>query len=334
MKKIFALLLAVALVLNIYSLAFADDESLVLDEVGITFRFPEAFANPAGTIVPNAGPLGGGIYYAEFLYFAMPEDECMSLLNKNNRTDEETEKLNQALMYPFVLVGFDGYRGIEDMRALFQEEPDEENISLVFQEDDFSCFLYVDKPGNDLYAATLQEPYKEDFAALLASVGELIENSDFYIPVSLYGKIVGKRISFTTTDTEGNPVSSEELFAGKYVTMINIWASWCGPCKRELPELEEISRRLAEKNCGVVGLLYDGDEATALNTAKQIMAENGVTYPVILPPEAVDDLFPIEAFPTTYFVDSDGTVLCEPLVGAYVTMYETMMDDLLAEAVG
>ena len=76
--------------------------------------------------------------------------------------------------------------------------------------------------------------------------------------------------------------------------MVNIWASWCGPCIRELPELQAISERLKEKNCGVIGLLYDGDGAEALETAKKLMTDNGVSYPVILPPENVDSLFPLE----------------------------------------
>ena len=76
--------------------------------------------------------------------------------------------------------------------------------------------------------------------------------------------------------------------------------------------------------------MYDGNEESALETAKQIMADTGVTYPVILPPENIDDIFPLEAFPTTYFVDREGTILSEPLVGAYVTMYENIVDELLA----
>ena len=148
--------------------------------------------------------------------------------------------------------------------------------------------------------------------------------------VSLYTGIIGKAVSFETTDTEGNIITSEDLFSSNKITMINIWASWCGPCIRELPELQAISERLKEKNCGVIGLLYDGDGEEALETAKKLMTDNGVSYPVILPPENVDSLFPLEAFPTTYFVDSEGKIVSEPIVGAYVDQYETTVDALLA----
>ena len=330
MKKIISLLLALVLVLSAFTLSFADDsETLALDEIGITFHLPEAFRNSAGTIIPDFGALGNGTYYAEIIYFAMPEDECVALLNKSNRTQEETDRLNAAVMYPFVLIGLDGNRGIEEIRSIFAGDLEDENVSTVYQEDDFSYYLYVDREGCDQYAATLEEPFAEDFAAVMASVDELIEKSEFYKPVSIYDGLIGKQISFTTTDTEGNPVTSEELFSGNAVTMVNIWASWCGPCVRELPELEAISNRLAEKKCAVVGLLYDGNEEAALADAKNTMKNAGVTYPVILPPENVDTLFPLEAFPTTYFVDSEGRILTDPIIGAYVDRYESTVEELL-----
>ena len=328
MKKLLPLLLAAVLILNVSISAFADDtEELVLDDVGITFHLPEAFRNSAGTLIPDAGALGNGTYYAEIIYFAIPEDECVALLSKNDRTQEETDKLNAAIMYPFVLIGLDGNRGVEEVRAIFGGDVEDENVSLVFQEDDFSYFLYVDRDGCDQFAATLEEPFSRDFAAILSAVDELTEKAEFYKPVSPYESLIGNKISFTTTDTDGNPVTSEELFAGNKITVVNIWASWCGPCVRELPELEKINARLAEQNCGVVGLLYDGD-AAALADGKQTMRNAGVTYPVILPPEKVDVLFPIEAFPTTYFVDSEGCILTEPVIGAYVDLYESTVNDL------
>ena len=329
MKKLLPLLVIV-LVLNVSISAFADDtEELVLDDVGITFHLPEAFRNTAGTLIPDAGALGNGTYYAEIIYFAMPEDECVALLSKNERTQEETEKLNAAIMYPFVLIGLDDNRGIEEVRAIFSGDVEDENISMVYQENDFSYYLYVDRDGCEQYAATLEEPFSADFAAILSAVDELIEKAEFYKPVSPYDNLIGNKISFTTTDTDSNPVTSEELFGKNKITLVNIWASWCGPCVRELPELEKINARLAEQNCGVVGLLYDGDDADALADGKQTMRNAGVTYPVILPPEKVDVLFPLEAFPTTYFVDSEGCILTEPVIGAYVDQYEITVNELL-----
>ena len=331
MKKILSILLSAVLILTFYTSVFADDSDvLTLDEVGITFHLPETFKNSKGTLIPDAGALDSGTYFVEIIYIAIPEEECVTLLSKSDRTQEETDRLNASIMYPFVLIGLDGNRGKEEISAMFAGDIAEENVRLVFQREDFSYFLYVDSEGCKQYASSLKEPFAGDFKAILSSVDELIENAEFYKPVSPYEALIGKKISFSTVDSEGNPITSEALFEDKAVTMVNIWTSWCGPCIRELPELEAISNRLYEKDCGVVGLLYDGNEESALETAKQIMADTGVTYPVILPPENTDDIFPLEAFPTTYFVDREGTILSEPLVGAYVTMYENIVDELLA----
>ena len=59
------------------------------------------------------------------------------------------------------------------------------------------------------------------------------------------------------------------------------------------------------------------------------MNDSGVTYPVILAPDNFEDLFPIEAWPTTYFVGRDGTILAAPITGAYVDRYEAALSDLL-----
>ena len=62
-------------------------------------------------------------------------------------------------------------------------------------------------------------------------------------------------LHFETADIDGNPVKSENLFSAHAVTMINIWATWCGPCKKELEELGNMHRRLETKNAAIVGII-------------------------------------------------------------------------------
>ena len=90
--------------------------------------------------------------------------------------------------------------------------------------------------------------------------------------------MVGSKVQFQTTDTEGNPVTSEKLFGSHEITMINIWISWCGYCIDEMEELEAINGRLGEKNCAVVGLLSDGNEEKALASGKETL----ISYIVLL----------------------------------------------------
>lgn len=139
------------------------------------------------------------------------------------------------------------------------------------------------------------------------------------------------QISFVATDLEGNEVNSEELFASSEVTMINIWGTFCGPCIEEMPELEKIHQEYADKGAAIVGLVIDapaGDEALT-EEAKRIVKETGVTYPSLLAWEGVDSQLAANAVPTTYFVDSEGNLIGDPIIGADPEGYRNALDQLL-----
>ena len=134
---------------------------------------------------------------------------------------------------------------------------------------------------------------------------------------------------FTTVDTEGNTVTSEEIFSENDITMVNCWATWCPPCVGELPELAKLNEVFKEKNCAIVGVLLDGNEDGALETGLEIMEESGVAYRNILPWDSINETFSLQYIPTTYFVDSRGNIIGDPIVGAQVDMYEEQIDALL-----
>ena len=144
----------------------------------------------------------------------------------------------------------------------------------------------------------------------------------------------GKAISFSTFDVNGASVNSAELFAANKVTMINVWASWCGPCAREIPELQELSAELDELGCGLVGILIDGDTDTGLATGRQIISANGVTYVNLLPNDSINSQFPVQYLPTTFFVDGNGMLIGDPIVGAQVDQYLPAVQRLLDELKG
>ena len=144
--------------------------------------------------------------------------------------------------------------------------------------------------------------------------------------------MTGSGLDFVTTDLDGNMISSKDLFAQHEVTLLNVWASWCGPCQDELPELEAINNRIAADDCAVVGLLYDGDEDEAVEAARQVLQASGVTYLVIRPPENVDEIFNIQCYPTTFYISRDGKFLGEPTEGADVDEYGYRLDQYLSGA--
>ena len=112
--------------------------------------------------------------------------------------------------------------------------------------------------------------------------------------------------------------------------MINLWATWCGPCKRELPELGEMAKEFEEKDCQIIGICLDANNETAIGTAKDILSECGCDYLNIAPPEDINDILPAASIPTSYFVDSEGRIIAEKVVGARVDLYPETIDECLA----
>ena len=138
----------------------------------------------------------------------------------------------------------------------------------------------------------------------------------------------GYIISFTTTDVDGNEITSEDLFAENKYTMVNCWASWCPPCIREIPDLDELNEEFKEQGCGVIGVLTDGNDETGLAEGKLILQDAEVTYTNLIPWEGFDELG-INAFPTSFFVDSKGMVVGEVVLGARFSSYRKVLKDLL-----
>jgi|GEM_PF-360732 len=116
------------------------------------------------------------------------------------------------------------------------------------------------------------------------------------------------------TTVNGVKLKSEDVF-GKYdLTMINIWATWCGPCVRELPELEKLYENYKSKGVNIIGILSDTDYTSA-NT---LISSAGVKYNVFKCDNSVLKNFvsPLQYVPTTIFVDSSGKIVGGYMIGS------------------
>ena len=150
--------------------------------------------------------------------------------------------------------------------------------------------------------------------------------------------------TFTSVDMEGNEVS-DAIFAEKDVTVINIWATFCGPCIEEMPELAAWADEMPG-NVGIVGIVVDtppaddeagdaadtwGGDPNNIELAEKICSETGVKYTNILASGSVMKTFEnIVAVPTTFIVDKSGDLICPPFVGADVDGYKKAVEDYLA----
>lgn len=120
-------------------------------------------------------------------------------------------------------------------------------------------------------------------------------------------------LSFSLTTLTGDEIDDSVVSSSK-LTMVNYWATWCGPCVSEIPDIQQLSEDYADSGLSVIGVLF-GDEDT--DGAKEFLSETGVTYPVVLPEGAFLTLgSDIYAIPTTMFFDSDGSQVGDTVVGS------------------
>lgn len=109
---------------------------------------------------------------------------------------------------------------------------------------------------------------------------------------------------FTLEDATAHRVSLSD-FRGK-VVLLNFWATWCGPCKIEIPWFVEFQREYEAKGFTVVGVSMDEDGWKVINP---FAASEKINYPVLLGDEKVNMLYGgIDALPTTLVIGKDGRV--------------------------
>jgi len=120
-------------------------------------------------------------------------------------------------------------------------------------------------------------------------------------PVDLTGKPAK---SFTLQDADGKSVTLAE-YKGK-VVLLNFWATWCGPCKIEIPWFADFERRYKDRGFAVLGVAMDDD---GWSVVKPYLEKNKINYRIAV---GNDDLAKsyggVESLPTTFIIDRDGTV--------------------------
>ena len=110
-------------------------------------------------------------------------------------------------------------------------------------------------------------------------------------------------------DGNGKTLKLSEL-KGKAV-VLNFWATYCVPCKTEMPELEKLQEQYAGQGLQILGVTKDDDTEKAISEFSRKM---GVNYPVLLGTEKVEDLYGgIDGLPTTFFIDRSGKVVTRKL---------------------
>jgi peroxiredoxin len=93
------------------------------------------------------------------------------------------------------------------------------------------------------------------------------------------------------------------------VVLVNFWATWCPPCRKEMPDLEALYRQFRKQ--GLVILAISDEDA---GKVKPFIAEHGVSYPVLLDPSRkVNTLFQVMGIPKTFIYDRNGKLAAESI---------------------
>ena len=112
------------------------------------------------------------------------------------------------------------------------------------------------------------------------------------------------KYDFTVVDGNGKSVKLSD-YVGKPI-VLNFWASWCGPCKNEMPEFQQVFAEMGEQ---VQFLMVNATVSDTMADAKSFINQYGYTFPVVFDTrgEALYT-YGVDAFPTTFFLDKTGTV--------------------------
>ncbi len=140
-------------------------------------------------------------------------------------------------------------------------------------------------------------------------------------------------IVFEARDMEGNAVSSE-IFSETKLTMINVWATYCNPCLREMPGLGALAGEYASDEFRIVGVISDvveGSDQRTLDYAADLVEQTSADYTHLLLNESLYYalLTDVSAVPTTFFIDENGVILDTVVGSMEKSAWEEKINELL-----
>lgn len=157
------------------------------------------------------------------------------------------------------------------------------------------------------------------FLAVTAAVPQAVAKD---IPLS------GKAPGFSLPSNQGKNLKLSDFHGD--VVMVNFWASWCGPCRQEMPILDDLQKRFKKVGFTVLGVNIDEDVADAKGLLKEIQ----VSFPVVFDSNSkISELYQLDSMPTTVMVDRKGNkrFLHRGYKPGYEVDYEKQIRALLRE---
>ena len=157
-------------------------------------------------------------------------------------------------------------------------------------------------------------PVLEGYVAAFPNNARLLrikENNDLSLETA-----VGKQFKdFEMADVDGNMRKLSEFIAVNEVTLVDFWASWCGPCRAEMPAVKAAYEAYKNKGFGIVGVSLDNNKEAWVGASANL----GIEWPQISDLQgwncAGAKLYGVNSIPATVLVAKDGTILAKNLRG-------------------
>lgn len=298
-------------------------------ELGFKFRFPDAWNEQLdyldyyqdGDDRNEDAPLFGGVI---FVFFSAEQQAKFDEI-KNDKSlsdDERYKKWDEEVwskQLPIGAVGLYRASAVKDLEKL-DEVTGYPNNKLLSKDDRFLHIVSWADSDSEAVAEEDKKYYDEFFKTWPDFMESIVVAKPVLIEDTI-GKL--KNWTFKTVDLEGNEVD-QSVFGEADLTMVNIWATWCGPCKRELPDLGKLAKEyLKDKGVQLVGIVSDvmseDTDEDDLDLAKAILEDANAEYLNLRFDEATMQesvMKYITGIPTTFFVDKDGSVVGSVIVGS------------------
>ncbi|PIP78980.1 MAG: redoxin [Gammaproteobacteria bacterium CG22_combo_CG10-13_8_21_14_all_40_8] len=141
-------------------------------------------------------------------------------------------------------------------------------------------------------------------------------------------EVLDRAKDFTLLSREGKNIRLNEKIGN--VVLINFWASWCGPCRQEMPKLENLYQKYKHLGVSIIGVNID--ENTELS--KNLLNDFPVNFTILYDPEAkVSEPYQVESMPSTYLIDKKGYLrfLHKGYQSGYEDEYDKQIKQLLRE---
>lgn len=299
------------------------------------------FAELIGDREDHENPIYAGIYYR----LCSPHQNEM--LNDLYTRKEEITQAEFATEEQKLVGEMPGLFAVVTVRAQASDEEVMEKLGYdakeVLFEDAEVRTLYLTAEKDDEKAVQGTHPelssgLAEDEEIVLDRYHRLLEDVEKNVrpsmvtvrPLTLAEMLAGIDFkNLAVTDFDGKKTTLGALMGDNAVTMVNVWATFCPPCKAELADVAKAHEAMAKDGAGVIGILGDvrtADDET-YGTAKELLEKAHATYPNVLRTEAIDEIIDLlEGYPTTFYLNRDGKIIGPSFVG------ERELDDFTTTA--